>query len=431
MKNSDIAVVLGAQWGDEGKGKITDYVALSYDIVARFGGGNNAGHTVIIGAEKFKLHHIPSGIFYPEKLNILGNGMVIDPEVLITEIEGLKKRGIECDNIRISDRAHITMPYHIWLDGLQEKGRSEQKLGTTGRGIGPVYTDKVSRSGIRAVDLLDREVLREKIQWNFREKAHLLEGSELTVDGVFERYGEIAEYLKKYICDTSLLLSDAIRQGRKIMLEGAQGALLDLDFGTYPFVTSSNCIAGNASTGTGIPPYMIRKVIGVCKAYSTRVGTGPFPSELNDSVGEHLLKVGVEYGTTTGRPRRCGWLDLVSLTFAQRISGINSFAITKLDVLSNLNPLSLVIDYRHEGKNLNNFPANMKVLAQCEPVHMQMEGWSGDISKCSRFEDLPIQAQRYLKKIEEILGAPIEMISVGPERNQTIVAEREIAIRNR
>lgn len=424
MKNSEITVVLGAQWGDEGKGKITDYMATSFDIVARFSGGNNAGHTVLISNEKFKLHHIPSGIFYPEKLCILGNGMVIDPEVLMSEIEGLRKRGIPCDNIRISDRAHITMPYHIWLDELQETLRNDQKLGTTKRGIGPVYMDKVSRSGIRAIDLVDKEVLREKIAQNFRGKAKLLKGSNFTIDGIFKRYSELAESLKNYITDTSLLLYEAIRENKKIMLEGAQGALLDLDFGTYPFVTSSNSIAGNASTGTGIPPYMITNVVGVAKAYTTRIGTGPFPSELKDCVGEHLLKVGAEYGTTTGRPRRCGWLDLVVLKFAQRINGINCLALSKLDVLTNINPISLAVNYRHNGKNLDNFPASIKILSQCEPVYIELEGWTEDITVCSRFEDLPIQAQNFIKKIEEILDVPVEIISVGPERNQTIEVKK-------
>lgn len=429
MTNHKIAVVLGAQWGDEGKGKITDYMATSYDLIARFSGGNNAGHTVIIGSEKYKLHHIPSGIFYPEKLCILGNGMVIDPEILLAEIDELKKRGIACENIRISDRVHITMPYHIWIDELQETLRSEQKLGTTKRGIGPVYTDKVSRSGIRAIDLLDKEILRDRIAQNFREKAHLLEGSNLTIEGVYQRCCEIAEIFKNRIVDTSLILYEAMREGKRIMLEGAQGALLDLDFGTYPFVTSSNCIAGSASTGTGIPPHAIEKVVGVAKAYTTRVGTGPFPSELKDELGEQLLKVGVEYGTTTGRPRRCGWLDLVIVKFARRISGINSLALTKLDVLTHINPLKLAVNYRYNGENLNNFPASMKHLSQCEPVYIEMEGWTEDISGCTEFKDLPGAARNYIRTIEEILEVPVELISTGPERNQTIMAEKsKIAI---
>lgn len=429
MTNHKIAVVLGAQWGDEGKGKITDYMATSYDLIARFSGGNNAGHTVIIGSEKYKLHHIPSGIFYPEKLCILGNGMVIDPEILLAEIDELKKRGIACENIRISDRAHITMPYHIWIDELQETLRSEQKLGTTKRGIGPVYTDKVSRSGIRAIDLLDKEILRDRITQNFREKAHLLEGSNLTIEGVYQRCREIAEIFRNRIVDTSLILYEAMREGKRIMLEGAQGALLDLDFGTYPFVTSSNCIAGSASTGTGIPPHAIEKVVGVAKAYTTRVGTGPFPSELKDELGEQLLKVGVEYGTTTGRPRRCGWLDLVIVKFARRISGINSLALTKLDVLTHINPLKLAVNYRYNGENLNNFPASMKHLSQCEPVYIEMEGWTEDISGCTEFKDLPGAARNYIRTIEEILEVPVELISTGPERNQTILVEKsKIAI---
>lgn len=424
MDKSEVAAVVGAQWGDEGKGKITDYLALGYDLIVRFSGGNNAGHTVIIGSETFKLHHIPSGIFYPEKLCILGNGMVIDPEVLLEEISGLRKRGIGCENIRISDRAHIIMPYHRYIDELQEKSRAGSMLGTTKRGIGPVYTDKVARNGIRAIDLLDREELSEKISSNFAEKKALLEGSGLSSGDVIERYTAIAEALRGYITDTSILVYDAIREGKKVMMEGAQGALLDLDFGTYPFVTSSNAISGNASTGAGIPPSLIRSVIGVAKAYTTRIGTGPFPTELRDSTGEHLLKVGVEYGTTTGRPRRCGWLDLVILNFASRINGLTGLALTKLDVLTNLNPLRIAVSYDHMGEKIDNFPASMKVLSGCRPVYIEMEGWTEDIGGCTRYEDLPKQTQGYVKKIEEVTGVPVSIVSVGPERSQTIVCEK-------
>lgn len=423
MKDCKTSVIVGAQWGDEGKGKITHFLSDYADIFARFGGGNNAGHTVIIGNEKYKLHHIPSGIFSPEKICILGNGMVIDPGVLIDEIEGLNARGISCDNLRISDRAHIIMPYHRWIDRMQEEKRKEKKLGTTERGIGPAYVDKISRCGIRAVDLLDKSILTGKIERNFKENEDLFKGSGLSASEIAETSYSLAEKIRKYITDTSLILYEASQKGKRIMLEGAQGALLDIDFGTYPFVTSSNAISGNASTGTGIPPYLIDRVIGIAKAYTTRVGTGPFPTELTDKIGEHMLNVGVEYGTTTGRPRRCGWLDMVMLKFAKRINGINSIALTKLDVLTGINPLKIAVDYEYKGELLNNFPASLEVLADCKPVYIELPGWSENLQNCRRREDLPLNTNNYLSKIEELLdGIPIEIISVGPECSQTIVA---------
>jgi adenylosuccinate synthase len=420
MRNTFVTAVVGAQWGDEGKGKITHYMSENADIIVRYAGGNNAGHTVVVGEKTFKLHHIPSGILHGKKLCILGNGMVIDPEVLIEEFRNLRERGISCDLIRISDRAHIIMPYHKWLDAIQEETRGTRKLGTTGRGIGPAYVDKVGRSGIRAGDLLDGELLREKVAQNIVEKATYLEGSGITIDSVVERYSHYASLLEKQIVDTSHLLWDALDEGKQIILEGSQGALLDLDFGTYPFVTSSNAISGGGSSGSGIPPHLISKVIGISKAYTTRVGTGPFPTELQDATGDHLLKVGVEFGTTTGRARRCGWLDLVILKFATRLNGMTSIALTKLDVLSGINPLKIAVEYACGGKTQKDFPASLKVLSKCTPVYSEMEGWTEDISSCRRFEELPRQAQNYVKRIEEFLDVPIEIISVGAERSQTI-----------
>jgi adenylosuccinate synthase len=420
MNSHNVSVIVGAQWGDEGKGKITHYLSEEADLIARFGGGNNAGHTVIIGEEKYKLHHIPSGIFHPEKLCILGNGMVIDLEVLINEIEGLRKRGIPCNNIRISDRAHIVMPYHKWIDALQEKNRGQRKLGTTGRGIGPAYVDKVARTGIRAIDLLDRESLGEKVSLNFQDKEELLKESSLTAAEVTEIVFSLGQRVKNFITDTSLLIYEAVKEEKRVILEGAQGALLDTDFGTYPFVTSSNCIAGNASVGVGIPPYHLTTIIGIAKAYTTRIGTGPFPTELHDAVGDHMLKKGAEYGTTTGRPRRCGWLDLVLLKFAVRINGLTAIALTKLDILGGLNPLRVATAYRYKGTTITNFPGHLEQLSLCEPIYEDMKGWDEDISPCRSIDELPAPAQAYLEKIEDYLEVPITIVSVGAEHSQTI-----------
>ncbi|MGV8119806.1 MAG: adenylosuccinate synthase [Candidatus Xenobiia bacterium LiM19] len=424
MKHT-ITAVVGAQWGDEGKGKITHFLAEKADIIARYGGGNNAGHTIIVGGETFKLHHIPSGILYPEKICILGNGMVIDPEVLRDELEKLKSRGISCENIRISDRAHIIMPYHRWIDSFQEKKRGNLKLGTTGRGIGPAYVDKVSREGIRVIDMLDEQILRGKIHSNFIEKEALLKESGMTEKEIFERGRELADYFRPYIVDTSLLLYRAYKDGKAIILEGAQGALLDLEFGTYPFVTSSSAISGGGSTGTGLPPYAISSVIGISKAYTTRVGTGPFPTELSDSIGEHLLKTGIEYGTTTGRARRCGWLDLVILRYAVRINGINSLAITKLDVLGGMDSLKIAHAYRHNGEEITEFPSSLQVLSECEPVYTELGGWSENISDCRNVDELPEKARAYIETLEQLLDVSVDIISVGPEKDETILC-REV-----
>jgi len=420
MKNG-ITAVVGAQWGDEGKGKITHFLAEKADIIARYGGGNNAGHTVIVGNETFKLHHVPSGILYPDKICILGNGMVIDPEVLRGECEGLKARGVSCRGMRISDRAHVIMPYHRWIDSCQEKRRGDRKLGTTGRGIGPAYVDKVSREGIRMIDMLDEEMLRARIRNNLTDKEELLRESGLTEQKLFDSARELAEYFRPHVIDTSLYLYNAYREGKAIILEGAQGALLDLEFGTYPFVTSSSTLSGGGSPGTGLPPYAITSVTGISKAYTTRVGTGPFPTELSDSTGGHLLKTGAEYGTTTGRARRCGWLDLVILRYAIRLNGINSLAITKLDVLGEMESIKMAHAYRHNGKELTEFPSSLQTLSECEPVYTEMEGWSESITACRDVSELPHAAREYIRTLEQILEVPVGIISVGAEKDETIV----------
>lgn len=426
MKHN-ITAVVGAQWGDEGKGKITHFLAEKADIIARYGGGNNAGHTIIAGGETFKLHHIPSGILYPEKICILGNGMVIDPEVLRDECERLKSRGISCENIRISDRAHIIMPYHRWIDSCQEKKRGDLRLGTTGRGIGPAYVDKVSREGIRVIDMLDEQILRGKIHSNFIEKEELLRESGMNEKEVFERCLGLADYFRPYVADTSLFLYNAYKDGKTIILEGAQGALLDLEFGTYPFVTSSSAISGGGSPGTGLPPYAISSVVGISKAYTTRVGTGPFPTELSDNTGEHLLKTGIEYGTTTGRARRCGWLDLVILRYAIRINGINSLAITKLDVLGGMDSLKIAHAYSHNGKEITEFPSSLQVLSDCKPVYTELDGWNENIRDCRNADELPETARAYIKTLEQLLDVPVSIISVGPDKDETIMCSKVTA----
>lgn len=416
-------VIVGAQWGDEGKGKITNFLAQRMDIVARFSGGNNAGHTVVIGDKKFKLHHVPSGIFYPEKLCILGSGMVINLEILKKELDSLNQEGISGKNLRISENAHLIMPYHILLDEYQEKIRGGKKLGTTCRGIGPAYVDKVARDGIRVIDLYDTEVFEEKFKFHYKENEKILYENKISFEQIKDKFAELAGYFKPFVTDTSLLLSKAISQGKKILFEGAQGALLDLDFGTYPFVTSASTLSGGASSCLGIPPYAIKKVIGVAKAYTTRVGTGPFPTELKEKTGEYLLEKGAEYGTTTGRPRRCGWLDLVILRYAARINGITSLAVTKLDVLGGLSKIRVASAYKYKGKILKDFPQSLKVLEKCEPVYEEIQGWKKDIGEIRVWEDLPGHVKKYIDLIQNILDVPVEIISVGPEKNQTILVD--------
>ncbi|MDN5363612.1 MAG: adenylosuccinate synthase [Eubacteriales bacterium] len=422
-----VVVLIGAQWGDEGKGKITDFLARQADIVVRYQGGNNAGHTVVVGEEEYRLHLIPSGILYPEKMCLIGNGVVIDPAVLVAELEYLQKKGIATDNLRISPRAHLIMPYHKKLDEVQEEKKGQNKIGTTRRGIGPAYMDKAARTGIRVVDLLDRDEFARKLENNLEDVNFLLKRV-YEVDGfdfeeVFNEYMRYAEILRPYVADTSVILHEALEAEKKILFEGAQGTLLDLDHGTYPYVTSSHPTAGAACIGAGIGPTEIDKAVGVIKAYTTRVGEGPFPTELKDEIGQHLREMGREYGTTTGRPRRCGWFDGVAARYAARINGLDSFALTKLDVLTGVETIKICVGYRFQGEVLREFPASLKVLAQCEPIYEELPGWAEDISGARDFSDLPQAAQNYVRRIEEITGTRVSLIGVGTRRSQTIVRE--------
>ncbi|MBT1279341.1 adenylosuccinate synthase [Thermoanaerobacter sp. CM-CNRG TB177] len=418
-------VIVGTQWGDEGKGKITDYLAEKADVVVRYQGGNNAGHTVEKEGVQYKLHLIPSGILYPEKICVIGNGVVIDPASLIEEIENLQKQGISVDNLKISDRAHIVFPYHIKQDELEEISKGKNDLGTTKRGIGPCYMDKSERIGIRVCDLLKPKVFEEKLRRNVEKKNKLfkeLYGAEgFDFEEMYQKYLEYAEKIKPFVTDTTVLLYDLIKSGKKVLFEGAQGTLLDLDLGTYPYVTASHPIAGGVTVGAGIGPTMIDEVMGVVKAYTTRVGKGPFPTELFDENGEFLREKGHEYGTTTGRARRCGWLDAVILRYSVRVSGITHFALTKLDTLTGLKKIKICTGYKFNGRIITDFPASLEDLAQCEPVYEEFDGWDENIQGAKTFEDLPYNAQKYVKRIEELMGIKATIISVGPERNQTII----------
>ncbi len=418
-------VVIGAQWGDEGKGKVTDFLAERADMVVRYMGGNNAGHTVVVDDREFKLHLIPSGILYPEKMCIIGSGVVVDPAALIKELESLEKQGISTANLRISQRAHVIFPYHQKLDQMEEESKGNNKIGTTCRGIGPAYTDKSARAGIRVIDLLDTEDFPELLKANMESKNQVLTevygGKALDYSEVLDAYSGYAETLRKYVCDTSILVNDAVQQGKNIVFEGAQGTLLDLDHGTYPFVTSSHPTAAAACLGAGIGPTRIGRVIGVTKAYTTRVGEGPFPTELKDETGAFIRKQGGEYGTTTGRARRCGWFDGVVARYAVRINGLDYLAITKLDVLSGLEKLRICTGYNYRGDVITEFPASLKALNECVPVYEDLPGWSEDITKARKLEDLPVQARKYLERISEVSGAPIGLIGVGSRRTQTIL----------
>lgn len=418
-------VVIGAQWGDEGKGKVTDFLAEKADMVVRYMGGNNAGHTVVVGDREYKMHLIPSGILYPDKACIIGSGVVIDPAVLLKELESLEKQGISTANLRISQRAHVIFPYHQKLDQVEEERKGNNKIGTTCRGIGPAYTDKSARVGIRVIDLLDAEEFPVLLEANIKSKNQILtevyEGQSLDYGEVLKSFNGYAEALRKYVCDTSILVNDAVQRGKNIVFEGAQGTLLDLDHGTYPYVTSSHPTAAAACLGAGIGPTRIGRVIGVAKAYTTRVGEGPFPTELNDETGALIRKQGGEYGTTTGRPRRCGWFDGVVGRYAVRINGLDYLAITKLDVLSGLETVRICTGYNYRGEVINEFPASLKVLNECVPVYEDFPGWSEDITGARKLEDLPVQARRYLDRISEISGAPIGLIGVGSRRAQTIL----------
>lgn len=414
-----VEVLVGTQWGDEGKGKITDLLSSKVDLVVRFQGGNNAGHTVVVGDRTFKLHLIPSGILYPKTICIIGNGVVIDPEILIKEIEGLKAQGIDSENLRISSTAHVILPHHRILDKIQEDKRSkENKIGTTGRGIGPAYADKISRSGLRIVDLLDKKAIRDRLinrNWN-----ELLGDENPDLEEAVEKLFGYGEYLSKYIIDSVYYIDDAIKSGKKIFLEGAQGTMLDIDHGTYPFVTSSNPTAGGACPGAGIGPTQIKTSYGVVKAYLTRVGEGPFPTELLDEVGDYLGEKGHEFGTTTGRKRRCGWLDMVVLRYAAIVNGLTELVMTKLDVLSGLEKIKICVAYELDGKKIDYVPVKLEDFIKCKPVYEECDGWQEDITKVRSLSELPANAKKYIERLEELCGVPITMVSVGPEREQII-----------
>jgi adenylosuccinate synthase len=416
-------VIVGAQWGDEGKGKIVDLLTRNADMVVRFQGGNNAGHTIVLKGEKFVFHLIPSGILYGDKKCIIGNGVVIDPAVLIEEIEEIKKKGHLKDDshLMISEEAHLILPYHRKIDMAREK---IFKIGTTGRGIGPAYEDKVTRCGIRMVDLLDEKVFRRKLEENLLQKniylVQVLKEDGFEFSKIFDEYMGYKKKLEKYVKDTSLILYEEIQKGKNVLFEGAQGALLDLDHGTYPYVTSSNTVAGNACAGSGIGPTMINSVVGVAKAYTTRVGEGPFPTELLDPVGERIREQGGEYGATTGRPRRCGWFDAVVVNHSIRINGIRGIVITKLDVLNDFDKIKICVGYRVNGKVVDYFPSSLDRLKGAEPVYEEMDGWKTEIKGIREFEALPANAQRYIRRLEELIHTKMVMISIGSERDENI-----------
>jgi adenylosuccinate synthase len=423
-------VVIGAQWGDEGKGKITDLLSRSADVVVRYQGGVNAGHTVVVQGQTFKLHLIPSGILYPDTECIIGSGTVIDPQVLIQELDQLNQLKISTANLLISETAHVTMPYHRLIDQASEERRGNHKIGTTGRGIGPTYADKSERTGIRILDLMDPEALRKQLTWTINYKNVILEKlydlPPLDPNTVIEQYLEYAERLRPHVVDCSLKIYDAIQQRRNILFEGAQGTLLDLDHGTYPYVTSSNPVAGGACVGAGVGPTMIDRVIGVAKAYTTRVGEGPFPTELDSEIGEVLCDRGAEFGTTTGRRRRCGWFDAVIGRYAVRINGMDCLAITKLDVLDTLEEIKVCVAYEIDGKRCEDFPSSARRFSQCRPIYKTLPGWQQSTEHCRNLEDLPKQALDYLKFLAELMEVPIALVSLGASRDQTIIVEDPI-----
>lgn len=423
-------IVIGAQWGDEGKGKITDLLSRSADVVVRYQGGVNAGHTIVVKGQTFKLHLIPSGILYPDTKCIIGSGTVIDPQVLIAELDQIESLNISTRNLLISETAHVTMPYHRLIDKASEERRGSHKIGTTGRGIGPTYADKSERTGIRMLDLMNAKGLREQLDWTINSKNVILEKlynlPPIDAGAVIEEYLGYAERLRPHVVDTSLEIYQAIRERRNILFEGAQGTLLDLDHGTYPFVTSSNPVAGGACVGTGLGPTAIDRVIGVAKAYTTRVGEGPFPTELSGEMGEHLCSVGAEFGTTTGRKRRCGWFDAVIGRYAVRINGMDCLAITKLDVLDEVEEIKVCVAYEIDGLRTEHFPTSSRKFAQCRPIYKTLPGWKRSTSDCRSLEDLPPQALDYLKFLAELVEVPIAIVSLGASRDQTIIVEDPI-----
>ena len=420
-------VIVGSQWGDEGKGKMTDYLSQDADVVVRSQGGNNAGHTIAFDGKKFALRLVPSGIFGKDKLAVIGNGVVINPPALLKELHYLQDNGIDISGLRISSRSHVTFPYHILLDKCQEEAKGDHKVGTTKNGIGPTYMDKVSRVGIRMCDLLEKDTFETKLRRNLAEKNELFTKlyhvDPINFDDHFESYYEYGQELKKYVTDTSRIVNDALDNGQRVLFEGAQGVMLDVDQGTYPYVTASNPIAGGVCTGVGVGPNKINTVVGICKAYSTRVGAGPFPTELTDEIGDRIRETGHEYGTVTGRPRRVGWFDSVAMRHARRVSGISCLSLNLLDVLTGLKTVKICKAYKLDGKEIDYYPASLKELDRCEPVYEELPGWDEDITGVKKFEDLPVNAQNYLKRVSELSEVPLATVSVGADRIQTIIVK--------
>lgn len=423
-------VVMGSQWGDEGKGKIVDYLAQQAEAVVRYGGGSNAGHTVAVNGEEYKLRLLPSGILYKGTLCVIGNGVVVDPKVMLEEMDAMEARGIDVSGIRLSNRAHVVLPYHSLMDGLSEELRGNSKIGTTKRGIGPCYQDKAKRVGIRVCDLMDKEEFAKRLKENLTVKnielERLYKHAPLDYDEILKEYEGYAERLRPYVCDTIALLNDELAAGKKIMFEGAQATMLDVDYGTYPYVTSSHPVAGGIGIGAGVAPNKLKTVVGVVKAYCTRVGSGPFPTEQLNEIGEKLREAGHEFGTVTGRPRRTGWLDAFVVRYAGMLSGINYMAITRLDILDGFDEIKMCTGYKYKGELLNEIPASLKVLAEVEPVYETFKGWKTSISDIRKYEDLPKETRVYLERMAEVTGIKLGIVSVGPNRDQTIVIEKEM-----
>lgn len=420
--------IVGSQWGDEGKGKVIDYLAAKADMVVRGQGGNNAGHTVVIGDKKYALHLIPSGVLNNGAVNIIGNGVVFDPEGFFKEIEDLEKDGVDTSNIFVSDRAHIVFPYHKVLDGLYEAARGKDDIGTTKKGIGPCYMDKIERSGLRTCDMLDEESFREKLSAQIDRKndiiVKLFNGTPVDKEAMVQTYADYARRLKPYIKDTGVMVYESLKNGQKVLFEGAQGSLLDVDLGTYPYVTSSHPTSGGFTTGSGIGAGTIQEVLGITKAYTTRVGKGPFVTEEDNETGNKIRELGHEYGVTTGRPRRCGWFDAVVVKYSARINGMTGLSLMLLDVLGEFETIKICDQYDCNGEKIDNFPARLELVEECKPVYRELKGWMSDISNCKTYEELPAEAKAYVEAIEETTGVPVKIISVGPRRDQTIIREQ-------
>ena len=422
--------ILGTQWGDEGKGKIVDYLAQQAQVVVRSQGGSNAGHTVAVDGVEYKLRLMPSGILFKGTLNVVGNGVVFNPKVFLDEIQGMVDKGIDVSGIRISNRAHVVLPYHNVIDGLMEEAKGDAKIGTTKNGIGPCYVDKMDRIGIRVCDFIDKEEFARELKINLALKndmiVKLYGGEPLDYDTLLEEYNGYADRLRPYVCDTISLLHDEIKAGKRVLFEGAQATMLDIDYGTYPYVTASHPVSGGVCVGAGVAPRDVHKVVGVVKAYSTRVGEGPFPTEQLNEIGDKIRDCGHEYGTVTGRPRRTGWLDAVIVKYACMLSGLDYMAITRLDILDTFEKIDMCVGYKYKGELLNEVPASLKVLAEVEPVYETFDGWMTDISGIRKYEELPENARKYLERLAEVCGTKLGIVSVGPNRDQTIVLANDI-----